>query len=128
MRDVNLALGRNTEVITPPNIATITVEQPDGTVQSLPVTQQTVRVTPTVWGVHSIQTENGGEWPVAVNTVNKAESDLQKCASGQFGDWVNTEVLDLQYASMSWLAIIAALALMALHQLLLFRARQTLRP
>jgi len=66
---------------------------------------------------------DGQTFQAAYNFFAANESDLSFCSFGDDGDWQTAETLDRHYADLTPLAILAALALLAGHQLLLRRER-----
>lgn len=71
-------------------------------------------------GVHEII---AGEqrWPLAVNMVNRAESELRQCRSGRWGEWRDEEILRRDYRDISWGFLLVALAVLAFHGWLVWR-------
>lgn len=68
---------------------------------------------------------DGQTFRAAYNFLAANESELSACGQGDDGDWQTAETLDLHYADLTPLAILAALALLASHQLLLRREHQS---
>ncbi|GBD37285.1 hypothetical protein HRbin36_02416 [bacterium HR36] len=62
-------------------------------------------------------------WPLAVNMVNRAESDLRSCKQGRWGQWLNDEILRRNYRETSWGFLLAVLVLLGIHSWLLWHGR-----
>ncbi len=62
---------------------------------------------------------DGQTFRAAYNFLAANESDLSPCGFGDDGGWQSAETLDRHYADLTPLAILAALALLAGHQLLM---------
>lgn len=52
---------------------------------------------------------------VAVNTLSRSESDLTKCASGQWGEEEGMTFAGSEFRDLRWLLILLALAVLTLH-------------
>lgn len=64
---------------------------------------------------------NGTLHEAAYNFLDSEESNLSGCGRGDDGSWLDTDTLERQYVKLAPLVILAVLALLALHQLLLRR-------
>ncbi|MFQ3592074.1 MAG: hypothetical protein SNJ82_02665, partial [Gemmataceae bacterium] len=65
--------------------------------------------------------EEGSSWSVAVNACNAEESDLRQAESGRWGDWLDETTLRQEYRGLSWLLLVALLALGCVHLYLMNR-------
>ncbi|MCS7167442.1 MAG: BatA and WFA domain-containing protein [Gemmatales bacterium] len=94
---------------------------PDGREERFVVRNRQAFVPLRQLGVHEILV---GEqtWLVAVNMSNRAESDLRSRASGRWGQWHNEEILRQDYRDLTWVFLLAALAVLLLHGWLAHRS------
>jgi hypothetical protein len=100
----------------------VTVIRPDRAQQTLPVQDRRLVVRADDVGVWSI--EAGEESAAfAVNALSANESDLTRCASGRWGDWLDETSLRLEYQSIAWVLLLIVLAIATVHLLLVARGR-----
>lgn len=105
-----LAAGERVANFGTPDGRTVTVRAPTGQ----------VRWTPTMPGLHTLRT-GGQDAAFAVNLFAEGESDLASCGRGSWGGGSEKTKDDQVFRSVAWAFGLAALALLALHQLLVSR-------
>jgi hypothetical protein len=98
------------------------VVRPDGSRSPWPVRGRRLTVRAETVGVHEIRTDEGTA-AFAVNAVNRDESDLTGCATGRWGEWRDDQSQRVGYRNVAWLLLLAALAVAAVHQWLVWRNR-----
>lgn len=82
---------------------------------------ETVSIPATRAGVWEVRGE-GRDDRFAANELDARESDLRPCATGQWGAWSNGSIFHAEYGSIAWAACLAALALLCMEQVLVWRA------
>ena len=75
-------------------------------------------------GVIEIEAD-GQLFRAAYNFLADDESDLSTRGAGDDGEWAAPEAIERDYTNLTPLAILAALALLAVHQLVLRRTQLT---
>ena len=66
----------------------------------------------------------GQTYRAAFNFLDAEESELAACGSEDQGSWIDPENIEREYADLSPILILAAMALLALHQFLLRREQR----
>ncbi len=94
----------------------LVLETPRGS-ETLALRAGSTTWTPTTPGLYALRS---GE-AFAVNFIAPAESDLQSCRRGVWGERADMETLEQTHRSYAWTAGLAALALLMLHHARLFR-------
>jgi Aerotolerance regulator N-terminal len=123
----NLRLGEEAVLtfVVPPEEVIWTA--PDGTTRTLVVQDRRVVARPELVGVHRLKAGEE-ETPFACNALAREESDLRKCASGRWGDWLDETTLRLEYRSIAWVFLLGALLVASLHMALVAHDRAGRRP
>jgi len=93
---------------------------PDGGERNYPVHQGVAFIEPRQLGLHEIRFEQQ-RWTVAVNMLQRSESDLRKCGTGRFGQWVSEEILRRHYYDTGWAFLLLAVGLLLVHGWLVWR-------
>ncbi len=93
---------------------------PDGSETAYPVRQGVAFVPLPRLGVYEI-TDGSRHWKIAVNMLQPEESDLRRCARGQWGEWLDEEILRRHYRDTSWAFLLVALGLLIAHSWLVWR-------
>ncbi|MEI6971618.1 MAG: BatA domain-containing protein [bacterium] len=97
---------------------TVTVCPPRGRPVEIPASRGNVRLPTDITGLYSI-VKGDNSLAYAVNLLNEEESDLTKCTSGSKGDWRVVETVKAGTAGCSWIFILAAIAMLGIHLLLI---------
>jgi hypothetical protein len=114
--DSNARLGA--EVLLQTAGEPVVVTWPDGTVKSFPKTADQLALETPLPGLYSVamgRTTNS----FAVNPLAADESNLQSCATGQWGKWQEDVEHRFEQRPMAWLFGLAALGLLTAHLWLL---------
>jgi Aerotolerance regulator N-terminal len=92
--------------------------------RELPTRGRTVAVRPEEVGVYGV---SGGDssYTFAVNALNRDESDLTKCTSGRWGDWLDDTSVRMEFRSMVPAVLLLLLGVLTLHLLLASGAANT---
>lgn len=117
----NVRLGAEVRLSTPRDTAAVTLSAPSGEERTLAATDREVHVGIDSPGVYTLR---AGErvWPVSVNTLSPAESDVTTAQDGEFGGWIDDVALSREYRSVAWVLLLVALALILWHGYLVHRA------
>jgi hypothetical protein len=116
----NLRLGEETVLTLPSIHENVQVTDPMGETRTLPVQGRQVTIRAADVGVYTVQADDH-RYQFAVNTLNREESDLQGCASGRWGDWLDETSLRLEYQNMAWVLLLLVLATLTVHGILVAR-------
>jgi hypothetical protein len=119
---VNFRLGEQLAMTFVTPRPTIAVVHPDGARQTVPVQDRRLIVRPDEVGVWSIDAEEESA-SFAVNALSANESDLSRCVSGHWGDWLDETSLRLEYQSIAWILLLLVVVIATLHLLLVARSR-----
>jgi hypothetical protein len=125
LRQHNLRLGEETELLTATAALTVTVTNPKQRQTQLPVTEGRVRIQADTSGLYQIS-EGTAQHQLAVNALHKAESDLTNGASGHWGNWANATAFEWEYRNFAWALLLLALLLLAAHAWLTFKQNRRL--
>jgi len=116
LKESNIRLGADADLKTTGE--PVTVVLPDNTTKSFPGTGGHLAIETPMAGLYSVVMG-----PVtnrfAVNPLAAEESDLSRCATGQWGAWTEDARRRFEETSAVWLFGLAALALLAAHLYLL---------
>ena len=118
----NFRLGEQAALTFATLRSTVAVVHPEGTRQHVPVQDRRVVVYPDAVGIWSIEAEEESV-SFAVNALSANESDLTRCVSGRWGDWLDETSLRLEYQSIGWILLLVVMAIATLHWLLVARGR-----
>jgi hypothetical protein len=90
------------------------VTDPSGLKSKSPVSDRSASIIARSPGVYTV---NAGstEYRFAANTLAPAESDLCDCVTGDWGDWLTDRAAAVEYTSISWLLLLGAMAMLAVH-------------
>lgn len=119
----NVRLGEETVLTLPAERDTVRLVAPDGTSRTLPVDGRRVAVRAESVGVWEWR-DGDTVYPFAVNALSREESDLTSCTTGRWGDWLDETTRRLEYQDISWMLLLALLALATLHMFLVWRQRR----
>ncbi len=119
----NIRLGEEAAVTFPRAREAVEVVSPDGTARRVPVGDRRVAVRAEDVGVYTVRDPESKALlaSVAANALARDESDLSGAASGRWGDWLDETSLRLEYQSVSWVLLLAALVVVTLHLVLVVR-------
>lgn len=98
----------------------VTVSPPRGRPVEIQARRGNVSLPADITGLYSI-VKGDTSLAYAVNFLNEEESDLTKCTSGSKGDWRVAETVKAENAGSSWIFILAAIAMLGIHLLLISR-------
>jgi len=116
----NLRLGETASLQLTDFRDTLTLVGPQTERRTLPVKGRVVGLAvdrPGVWQINKGQQV----WSIAVNACNAEESDLRSAEPGRWGDWLDETTLRQEYRGVSWLVVVALLALGCVHLYLMKR-------
>ncbi len=126
----NYAVGDIIDLNLPEGAARIVVSNPSGKQSEYDLAQYDSRqfsLSAEEKGIYqfSLYDAEGKEriYPVAANCLARSESDLNECSKGEVGGWQVETQADAVYQKGSWLLVLAALVLLALHHVLMARGR-----
>lgn len=109
-RTVNAALGSNVEVhLAQPG--EVTVIAPDNSQRKVDARTGVVIVQASMPGIW-----RAGPHSFAANPLVPGESDLTRATTGTWGGWSEEALSSAGYESAAWMALLAALAALAIHQ------------
>ena len=97
------------------------VTLPDATEQALPIHGKQLEVHPDHIGLYSVRA-GSMQFPFACNALNADESNLTDCASGQWGNWNESEVFQDQRVRLDWAFILVALGCLTVDMVIVSRA------
>jgi hypothetical protein len=55
------------------------------------------------------------QYAFAVNALNREESDLTRCASGRWGEWLEPSTGAPAFQSVSWMLLLLAALVLTVH-------------
>jgi hypothetical protein len=110
--DSNARLG--TEVILKTTGDPVSVRWPDGQEKSFPRTSDQLLLDTPLPGVYTVAMGTSTN-SFAVNPLAADESDLQACATGQWGTWEAGVESRYEQSPMAWIFALAALGLLTAH-------------
>lgn len=114
-RAANVVLGSEARVTLRASNTRVTVTAPDGTKRTNAAVDGNVVIATTQPGIWSVAADRE-RYRFAVNALAPDESDLRRAKSGAWGQWSESALTANGYGDAAWLAIVAALLLLALHQ------------
>lgn len=128
LRETTIRLGARASVVLP-DAATrsVTVTDPSGRDTRSPAADRVAVIPADSTGVFKVAAP-GIKCQFAVNAVSAAESDLRKCTSGDWGNWLSARAIGTEYMPMAWLLVLVALAVLVAHAAILSTARRTRHP
>jgi hypothetical protein len=112
LMDSNARLG--TEVLLKTTGDPVAVRWPDGQEKKFTRTGDQLSLETPMPGLYSVSM-SGSTNSFAVNPLAADESDLQACASGQWGDWDANVENRYEQAPMAWVFALGALAFLTAH-------------
>lgn len=128
--ETNVRLGGSARLALTSAARSVTVTGPAGRVTKAPVADGSAAIEAPRRGVYTVQA-GAAKYQFAANALSPAESDLRKCVSGDWGDWLSARALATEYMPVAWLLVLAAMACMVAHAVIIShvaRARRTARP
>jgi hypothetical protein len=120
---LNYRLGQQVAMTFATPRDSVGVVHPDGQRETMPVQDRWLIVKPDEVGVWSIEAEDESV-TFAVNALAADESDLSRCVSGRWGDWLDETSLRLEYQRIDWILLLLVLAIAIVHLLLVARGSQ----
>lgn len=103
-----------------PAVPVVTCRWPNGGERHYAVHQGVAWIELRQLGLHEIRFQQQ-RWTVAVNMLQRSESDLRKCSTGRFGQWVSEEILRRYYYDTGWAFLLLAIGLLLVHGWLVWR-------
>lgn len=133
--DVNLRLGAQTTITPPRGAISLRVHTPAGDTFDLPAAGEPVPLRVQQVGRYRIETifaDNATEpadadvitptYELAVSALARGESDLRAQATGRWGDWLDEQAIRHEHQTIAWWFLLAALAVLSLHAMLVWRS------
>jgi hypothetical protein len=120
LRRANLRLGELASLRVGPGTETVTLTPPDGKPRTVPVHDREVSVRAEEVGLYELQ-EGETRHAFAVNALNREESDLSRCVSGQWGEWTDERGHGLEARSIAWALVLLAALVLTVHLMLVGR-------
>jgi hypothetical protein len=117
----NLRLGEAAVLTVPAGVETVEVLGPDGARRVVPVHGRRAIIRAEDVGHYQTHT-SAGRHDFAVNALSRQESDLGACATGRWGEWVQTSAPGLEARGLAWLLLLLVLAVLTAHVALVARA------
>jgi hypothetical protein len=118
----NLRLGEQAKMSFATPRDSVVVVSPDGVKHTMPALDRRLVVRADEVGVWSIEADEESS-AFAVNALSADESDMTKCSSNRWGDWLDETSLRLEYRRISWVLLLFVLAIAAVHQFVVARGR-----
>ena len=120
----NVRLGQTLRVTLSDDASTAgkaTVIAPDDTEQSLPIHGKQLEVHPDQVGLYQVRA-GSMQFRFGCNALNADESNLANCASGQWGNWNDSEMFQDQRVSLDWAFILVAMGCLTVQMVVVSRA------
>jgi len=114
MEQSNVPLGLQARVALKQAVKTVTVIDPSGTTSKTPVVDQVALITAQHPGVYTVS-DGTEKYQFATNTIAPAESDLSDAVAGSWGDWLGDRAISVEYVSIVWPLLLAAIIMLAAH-------------
>lgn len=111
----NLKLGAEARFLPAEGDSNIEIRSPQGEMKTVAVGRGGVDMLADETGVYRIKAPSG-EYRFAVGTLSTEESNLVEATTGTYGDWFDEETLRSDFQSVAWAILLAALALLLVHQ------------
>lgn len=122
LEEVNYRIGTDVRIRTQGD--SILLTHPDGSVDELGVGEGEI-IAPSQIPGHYRASAADGEWEYAVNFMAPSESDLRFAATGEWGQWEDSEETRKQYSSVLWLFVLLALTGIVGHHYLITHGKGT---
>jgi hypothetical protein len=110
----NVRLGQTVAVALAREAPRVEIVSPSKARRELDVRGRRVAVPADQVGLHVVKAPEG-EYLFSCNTVSRDESDLSGCRSGRWGNWGTSETYKDRQIALSWVFLLAALAVMTTH-------------
>jgi hypothetical protein len=120
LQENNFRLGADVTVQTTGEPLRLTL--PDGTHQSFAQTDGPLVLEALMPGLYSLAM-GAAELSFSVNPLAADESDLSARATGHWGEWQDEDLRRYEYASVLWMFVLGALAVMVCHLVLIARGK-----
>jgi hypothetical protein len=117
---VNYRLGEQVAMTFAEPRDSVVVIRPDGTRVTTPVQDRRLVERPEEVGTWAIEAGEEPAW-FTVNALAADESDLSRCVSGRWGDWLDDTSLRLEYQNIAWILLLLVLAIALFHLFLAAR-------
>jgi hypothetical protein len=117
----NVRLGEEAVLGLPAGVEAAELVLPDGTRRTLPVHGRHVVVPADDVGIFEVRLPRGN-YRFAANALDRDESDLSECVSGQWGEWSDEPGSRPGSQNIAWVFLLAALLSLTLHTALVARA------
>jgi Aerotolerance regulator N-terminal len=114
LQRVNLRLGEAAALVTSPGVENVLVTDPGGVSRPVPVHYGRAVIRAETVGRYGIQAGDQ-QYAFAVNALNREESNLTHCGSGRWGEWSEPSAGTSAAHSASWILLLAAVTVLALH-------------
>jgi hypothetical protein len=110
----NIRLGDEAVCNFPTPVERVELRGPDGETRTVQSTGRRIAIRPDRTGIHTVRA-GGQTAELAVNPLNRDESDLTQCESKRWGEERDETTLQLDYRDLTWLPVLIALAIAMLH-------------
>jgi len=114
LSDTNIRLGATARYLLPQGEEPVIVQHPDGHTDHFDPPGKELLLNGEDVGIYQVQKGTATSY-FAVNALDIHESDTSSATSGSWGKWLDPGQIAKGYRDMTWLALLAALALFALH-------------
>jgi hypothetical protein len=118
----NYRLGETVVVNVAHGVESVRILPPDGVAQQVPVHALQVMATTDQVGLYKLQAGERTD-QLAVNTLNRDESDLSSCVTGKWGAWTDEAGQLLETQNFAWMLLLLAAAILTLHLFLVVRGK-----
>lgn len=116
----NLRLGEEAILTLSTDLETALVTNPDGHSRTMSVLDRRLVIRSEDVGVYEVRAGDS-RYVFAANALDREESNLSKCSSGRWGNWLDETSLRLEYQNVAWLLLLVVLGVLTLHGFLIAR-------
>lgn len=122
----NVRLGEEAVLTLARQRETVEVATPSGQVFAVAVSDRRAALRGEEVGTYEFRSPDNHSvlGTVAVNALNRDESDLSECTTSRWGDWMDETSLRMEYQSISWLLLLIALGVVTVHLVFAVRGGQ----
>jgi hypothetical protein len=110
--------GETAVLTVPAGVDMVEVHSPGGISRRLPVHDRQVVVNVAETGLHELRAADS-KYDLAVNTLNREESDLSGCVTGRWGEWTEPAGDFLETRGYAWILLLLAGVVLTVHLLLI---------
>jgi Aerotolerance regulator N-terminal len=114
LAQANVRLGSDVTLTVESSIDSVEITEPQSNSRKLPVRDGALTVKAELIGVYNLRADEN-RYSFAVNALDRLESDLTKATSGRWGNWAKAADLQWEYRNMSWVPLLLAMIVLAIH-------------